>query len=178
MHVEKIQYTTKALSSGVGMVDFTLLVLGPGIVTWAMTSDTTLGLLVGSAGLVVAVIIRTIVRHFSSNRSFAEAKAHLLENSFETDFELPRQFAIDSSKKKIAFVSTTTMTYEMYDMNDILGCEHQWVNKSGTGGRIEREKNTLIFRTRNPKQPQYKFQIMSHSQAELWLARINALLNS
>jgi hypothetical protein len=178
MQVEKTQYTTKPVSNQVGMVGLTLLIGVPGILAWALTSDATVAVLIGIGGLAVAAVIGAVARHRNSNRSFTEAKMHLLANGFETDFELPRQFAIDSSQKKIAFVSPATMTYEIYDMNDILGCEHQWVNTSGTGGRIEREKNTLVFKTRNPKQPQYKFMILSHSQAELWLARINALLNS
>ncbi len=111
-------------------------------------------------------------------RSFSEAKAHLLANGFQADMELRPVFVIDSAGKKIAFMDLQAMSYDVYDMQDILGCEHQWINKENKNGGMTKTQNILVFKTRNVHQPLYKFRPFDHATGELWLARINALLNS
>ncbi|ELX11340.1 hypothetical protein Jab_2c34590 [Janthinobacterium sp. HH01] len=70
------------------------------------------------------------------------------------------------------------MSYQIYDRADILGCEHQWVNKSNSNGQLSKTENVLVFKTRNAQQPLYKIRLYDHATAELWLARMNAVLNS
>ena len=70
------------------------------------------------------------------------------------------------------------MSYQVYDRWDILGCEHQWVTKSNSNGQLSKTQNVLVFKTRNAQQPLYKIRLFDHATAELWLARINAVLNS
>jgi hypothetical protein len=153
-------------------------VAGPSWLTWQISGDSSAGLLVGCGGLAAVAIVKGIGRHRSSKRSFLEAKAHLLANGFRSDMEFRQLFAIDSVGKKIAFMDLQAMSYEVYDVHDILGCEHQWVNKANTRGDIAKTQNILVFKTRNVHQPLYKFQVFDHARGELWLARINALLNS
>jgi hypothetical protein len=178
MTFEKIQYPAAPLSKPLGLMDLTLFVVGPGLATWLITSDYSTALLYGFYGFVVMAIVKSIARYRSLKRSFVEAKAHLTAQSFKTDLEFSTHFAIDSAAGKIAFVEPLTMSYDLYDMVDILGCEHQWINKSDSNDRLTKKNNVLIFKTRNPHQPLYKFGVLSHATGELWLARINALLNS
>lgn len=178
MSQKKIQYTTTPLSKTVGLFDMAFFVAGPGLLAWLITGDSSTGLLFGCGGLTAIAIVKGISRHRSSKRSFSEAKAHLIANGFKADMEFRQLFVIDSVGKKIAFMNLQAMSYEVYDMHDILGCEHQWISKANTNGQMEKTQNILIFKTRNVHQPLYKFRVFSHATGELWLARINALLNS
>lgn len=178
MSPQKIQYTTTPLSKSVGLSDAALFFAGPSLLVWLSTENLPLGLLIGCIGLIAIAIVKGISRHRSSMRSFSDAKAHLLANGFQADMELRPLFVIDSAGKKIAFMYLQAMSYEIYGMHDILGCEHQWVNKANANGQIAKTQNVLIFKTRNVHQPIYKFQTYNHATGELWLARINALLNS
>lgn len=178
MSPKKIQYTTRPLSRTVGLFDTAAFIVGPGLLAWQISGDSSLGLMVGGGGLVAVAIVKGIGRHLSSKRSFLEAKAHLLANGFRADMEFRQLFAVDSVGKKIAFMDLQAMSYEVYDMRDILGCEHQWVNKANANGQVEKTQNVIVFKTRNVHQPLYKFRAFDHGTGELWLARINALLNS
>jgi hypothetical protein len=177
MAFEKIQYTTTRLSRTIGMVDMLFFVGGPSLAGWLLTKDSSTALLYGFYGFIGVALLRGIARYMSSRRSFLEAKSHLLQHGFNADLEIARNFSIDTIAGKIAFMQLATMSYDLYDTFDILGCEHQWIEKHDSNGRLTKEKNVLVFRTRNPHTPLYKFNFFSHEQGELWLARVNAVLN-
>ncbi|MDR7047765.1 hypothetical protein J2X54_000200 [Duganella sp. 3397] len=178
MSPKKSQYPTRPLSKTLGLFDMAVFVVVPGLLAWQITGDSSEALLIGCGGFVVIAVVKGIRRHLSSKGSFADAKKHLQANGFRVDMEFRQLFAVDSVGKKIAFMDLQAMSYEVYDMKDILGCEHQWVNKTTANGQIEKTQNVIVFKTRNVHQPLYKFRAFDHGTCELWLARINALLNS
>jgi hypothetical protein len=123
-----------------------------------------------------------------SAKSFLDAKRQFAKQGFNAELEHSPQLLIDSKAKKIAFVETGNALYDLYDLSDILGWEHQWLNKSktsysGLSGRTtttksEQANNVLVFKTNNVHKPLVKVAIPSYAQGELWMARLNALINS
>lgn len=178
MTFESIQYTSQPLTSSVGLVDMTLFVAGPGLAAHAILDSAAVTFLSAVAGFIIVATVKSVRRYFSVKRSFAAAKAHLAARGMNTDFEFAEQLAVDSAAGKIAFVTPLSMSYQVYGRSDILGVEHQWVTRSGTGGRLSKAQNVLVFKTRNAHQPLYKIRMFDHATAELWLARMNAWLNS
>lgn len=178
MAFENVQYTTVSLSKPIGLLDLVVFVALPGGAAQAISNDTTIAILAAVAGFAAIAVIKSVRRYFSLKTSFAAAKAHLAKQGINADLEFPHELAVDSVSGKIAFVAPATMSYQIYDRADLLGCEHQWVTKSTSNGRLEKTKNVLIFKTRNAQQPLYKIRVFDHATAELWLARMNAILNS
>ena len=178
MQVKKVQFTTTPLSKAIGLVDLMLFVLGPGLVAWLVTNDSITSLLYGLGGFAIIALLRSVARYRSQKISFSNAKAHLRNNGFAPDLEFGHMFVVDSTAKKIAFMSLVTMEYEIYSMNEILSCKHQWVSGAGSNGNVRKQKNFLVFNTTNPHNPIYKFWTFDHATGELWMARINAMLNS
>ena len=120
-------------------------------------------------------------------QSFLDAKSHLVNQGYQTDFEQTPTLAIDVKARKIAFIEPSTESYDFYDLSDILEWEHQWVNKTNTSQNLlngnvirlkdSQESNVLVFKTNNPHKPLYKVAIGSHANGETWMARLNALVN-
>jgi hypothetical protein len=178
MTFENIQYTSTPISSAIGLVDLALFVAAPGLAAQAIYSSTTVALLSGLAGFTALALVRSVRRYYSVKSSFAEAKVHLAARGMSADLEFAEQFAVDSVTGKIAFVTPLTMSYQIYDRSDILGVEHQWVTRTSTNGRLSKTQNVLVFKTRNVQQPLYKIRMFGHPTGELWLARMNAWMNS
>ncbi|MEV4780481.1 hypothetical protein [Burkholderia sp. LMU1-1-1.1] len=178
MAFENVQYTTVPLTQTMGLIDLAVFVALPAFAAQALSDDTTTVVLASVAGFAVIAAIRGVRRYFSLKRSFATAKAHLKKHGIRTDLELRHELAVDSVSGKIVFVAPATMSYQVYDRSDILRCEHQWVTKSNSNGQLSKTKNILVFKTRNAQQPLYKIRLFDHATAELWLARVNAVLNS
>ena len=178
MAFEHIQYTNVPVSSSVGLLDLIIFFAGPGLVTYAISDDTTTAAVAAISGLLAVLVIKSIRRYFSARRSFITAKVHLAEQGINVDMEFAHQLAVDSVAGKIVFVTPVTMSYQIYERDDILSCAHQWVAKPNINGRPSRTQNVLVFQTRNARQPLYKIQMFTHAAGELWLARLNAVLNS
>jgi hypothetical protein len=178
MAFNNVQYTTVPLAKTMGLIDLAVFVALPGCVAQALSDDTSTVMLASLAGFAVIATIRGMRRHFSLKTSFATAKAHLEKHGIKADLELRRELAVDSVSGKIVFVTPGTMSYQVYDRTDILGCEHQWVTKSNSNGQLSKTQNVLVFKTRNAQQPLYKIRLFDYATAELWLARMNAVLNS
>lgn len=178
MKFDKVQYTTVSLSKPIGLLDLAVFVALPGCVAQSILNDTTITVLASVAGFAVIAVVRSVRRYFSLKTSFAAAKVHLANHGINADLEFPHEFVVDSVSGKIAFVAPASMSYQVYDRADLLGCEHQWVTKSSTNGRLSKTQNVLVFKTRNAQQPIYKIRVFDHAIAELWLARMNAVLNS
>lgn len=177
MTFENIQYTTVPLSSPIGLLDFIIFVAVPGLAAHAIYGDTATTALSAVGGFLALAVIKSVRRYFSTKTSFAAARRHLAQHGVHVDLEFAQQLAVDSAAGKIVFVSPISMSYQVYDRNDLLGCEHQWVTRSSTNGQLSRTQNVLVFKTRNPQQPLYKIRVFDHATAELWLARMNAVLN-
>lgn len=178
MAFENVQYTSVPLTKSIGLLDLTVFVALPGLVVQGLLDDTTMATFASIAGFAVVALIRSVRRYFSLKASFTNAKAHLAKQGIKTDLEFPHELAVDSVSGKIVFVTPATMSYQVYDRMDLLGCEHQWVTKSSSNGRLSRSQNVLVIKTRNAQQPLYKIRVFNHATAELWLARMNAVLNS
>lgn len=178
MAFENVQYTAVPLSRTMGLLDLAMFVAAPGFIVQMVSGDTSTAAWTAFAAFLMLAAVIGVRRHISLKRSFAAAKQHLAEHGIKVDLEFARQLAIDSSAGKVAFVTPDTMSYQVYDRADILGCEHQWVTKSDTGGRLSKTQNVLVFKTRNAQQPLYKIRTFDHATGELWLARMNAILNS
>ena len=178
MAFDNVRYTDVPISRPIGLLDLVIFVALPGCVAQGLSSDTALTVLTSVAGFAVIAVIRSVRRYFSLKTSFAAAKAHLAKQGINADLEFPHELAVDSVSGKIVFVAPATMSYQVYDRADLLGCEHQWVTKSSTNGRMSKTQNILVFKTRNAQQPLYKIRVFDHATAELWLARMNAVLNS
>lgn len=178
MVFENIQYTTVPLSSAIGLLDLTIFVAVPGLIAQMTSNDTTTTALSAFGGFLMLATIKSVRRYFSTKSSFFAAKEHLAQRGIKADLEFAHQLVIDSVAGKVAFVTPATMSYQLYDRTDLLGCEHQWVVKSNASGRLSRTQNVLVFKTRNAQQPLYKIRMFDHATGELWLARMNAVLNS
>lgn len=178
MQVKKVQFTTTPLSKPIGLMDLILYVAAPGLAAWFVTDDSLKGLLYSAGGFVLVALVKSIARYRSQKTGFADAKNHLAKNGFTPDLEFGHAFLVDSVAKKIAFVSLTTMEYEIYQAREILSCEHQWVSEPGSNGHLKKKQNFLVFNTTNAHSPIYKFWTFDHATGELWLARMNAVLNS
>lgn len=76
-------------------------------------------------------------------------------------------------------------SYDLYDLTDILGWEHQWVDKTQTNRNMmgtlnsttARAKSVLVLKSNNPHKPLYKVSMLSHAQGEAWMARLGAMIN-
>jgi hypothetical protein len=178
MAFDNVQYTTVSLSKPIGLLDLAAFVALPGCVAYGISNDMTVAALASVAGFAVIASIKSVRRYFSLKTSFAAAKAHLAKRGINADLEFPYELAVDSVSGKIAFVVPAAMSYQVYDRADLLSCEHRWVIKSSTNGRLSKTQNILVFKTRNAQQPLYKIRVFDHATAELWLARMNAVLNS
>lgn len=178
MAFENVQYTTVPLTSSVGLLDLAVFVALPGCAAQVLLADTTMAALASSVGFAAIVTVKSVRRYFSMKSSFTAAKQHLAQRGIKADLEFAHQLAIDSVAGKVAFVTPATMSYQVYDRADLLGCEHQWVTRSNTSGRLSKTQNVLVFKTRNAQQPLYKIRMFDHATGELWLARMNAVLNS
>lgn len=138
---------------------------------WAIT-----GLVLMLIGILIWLIQR-------NKEVCGNAKAHLTKQGNEVDFQLGNAL-IDSRAKVIAFVDVNKRTYDRYCTRDILGLEHQWVNKttaSGLGNNIvtntRQIDNVVVFKTNNPAKPLYKVPVGSYEAGELWMARLGAIIN-
>jgi hypothetical protein len=178
MTFKTVQYTTMPLGGSIGLLDLAIFVAAPGLIAQLVIGDTTTTVVVAVSGFFLLAVAKAIQRHLSSKRSFKAAKQHLAQHGVSVDLEFSQQLAVDSSSGKIVFVAPAAMSYQIYDRNDFLDCAHQWVSTSGPNGQLTRTQNILVFKTRNPQQPLYKIRMINHATAELWLARINAVLNS
>jgi hypothetical protein len=178
MAFENVQYTTTQLSKPISLIDLVIFVALPAGCVQGLSGDTTMAALAALSGFAVIAVIKAARRYFSLKTSFEAAKVHLAEAGIKVDLELPHQLAVDSSTGKIAFVAPANMSYQIYDRSDLLGCEHQWITKSDSRGQLSKSQNVLIFKTRNAQQPLYKIRVFDHATGELWLARINAVMNS
>ena len=131
--------------------------------------------------------IRIVVGSKDWGRSFGQAKTHMTKQGFQVDFTYSPRLLIDAQNRKLALVSPGAGSYDFYDLTDILGWEHTWMNKSAPlianiSGRATRlihtkEDNMLVIKTNNPDNPLYQFPIGSYDNGQLWLARLNALIN-
>lgn len=149
MAFENVQYTTVPLSRSIGLLDLLIFVAAPGFIAQMVSGDTTtVGLSALTAFLMLAAV-KSIRRYFSLKSSFAAAKWHLAEHGIEADLEFAHHLATDSHAGKVAFVIPETMSYQVYDRANILGCEHQWVTKSdASASDIENAKCSDL---QNPK---------------------------
>ncbi len=120
-------------------------------------------------------------------KCFADAKAQLTKQGYQTDFEIKPLLAIDSKAWKIIFLDPMGGFYDLYGFSDIVHWGHQWVNKANTvqniwDGRIKYLKdskvsNVLVFQTKNPHQPLYKITLLGHEIGENWMAKLTAMMN-
>jgi hypothetical protein len=187
MAFEKIKY----LTTSVQKPNFTKLCLLWGVVPflagWLFLGGGGWGVLVAIAGMIVGILLSGYKIMRAQRKSFSDAKAHFVKQGYQADFELKTLLAIDSKARKIAFIDHIAGSYDLYDFSDILGWEHQWVNKANTvrnvwDGRItylkdSKTNNMLVFQTKNPHQPLYKFAILGHANGETWMARLNAMMS-
>lgn len=141
----------------------------------------------GIVSSIVGLILGCVIWLIKSNRAtYQAAKADLVKRGHSPDFQVGSAL-IDSKSKIIAFVNLGAKTYDLYGTRDILGWEHQWVNKTEVstnawGDRARSSSsavdNVLAFKTNNPAKPLYKVKLASHREGEEWMARLGAIINS
>jgi len=185
MAFETIKYA-KSLDKPNNLKDLLLFIFTPFAAGWVIFGFwwafvVMLAVLFGVAG------IRIVVGSKDWGRSFQQAKTHMTKQGFQVDFTHSPRLIIDATNRKIALVSPGAGSYDLYDLTDILGCDHTWMNKSAPqitnfAGRATRlihtkEDNMLVIKTKNPHNPLYQFPIGSYDNGQLWLARLGALIN-
>lgn len=154
---------------------------------WLLLGSIGWGILLAIGGITIGILLPGYKIIRERGKSFSEAKKHLANHGCQADFELVPLLAIDSKSRKIAFVNPHMGSYDLYDFSDILGWEHQWVNKANTVSSLwsarvtylqdSKTKNVLVFQTKNPHQPLYKISLLAHSAGEIWMARLNAMMS-
>jgi hypothetical protein len=153
---------------------------------WLMAGHLVMGLFTGFVGLFVGHFVFLIAVWSNNQTTFSMAKKYFIEQGYQAEFELPNQLLVDSHARKIAFVDNYKGTYDFYDLDDILKWEHTWVDSTNTSTNVWGDKvnskttqknNILTIKTNNPHKPMYKISIPQHHQAQLWQARLSALVN-
>jgi hypothetical protein len=139
---------------------------------------------------VVAFLIFGFIWFFRHNKAvydaiLSAAKADLSTRGHNVDFQVGTAALIDSKSKIIAFVDFANKAYDLYSVRDILGWEHQWVNKTAANTNVwgtqasvntRQANNTIVFKTNNPSKPLYKIPVSSHRDGEEWMARLGAII--
>lgn len=135
------------------------------------------------AGLAIGSFIWFVKRN---NSVYGAAKADLAKRGHNADFQIGNAL-IDSKARIFAFVDLAAKTYDFYSAHDILGYEHQWVDKIDASTNVWGDKirantsqagNVLVFKTNNPAKPLYKVPLVNHRAGEEWMARLAAIINS
>lgn len=150
---------------------------------WMSSGKPGTGALFAIAGLMIGSIVWFILRN---NSVYAAAKADLAKRGHHTDFQVGNAF-LDSKTKVIAFVDLQAKTYDLFRGQDILGWEHQWVDKVSASTNVwgdnirantRQASNVLVFKTTNLAKPLYKVPLISHRAGEEWVVRLGAIFNS
>lgn len=139
--------------------------VGLGIVSWFVT------------GVVNAKRIDTTV--------LSAAEKDMARRGYHPDFRLGHAL-IDSKARVVAFVDLLARNYALYRANDILGWEHQWIDKTSAAvnfwgtdvnANTARSSNVLVIKTNNPSNPLYKLRMPNDRVCEVWMARLDAIFN-
>lgn len=99
--------------------------------------------------------------------------ARLKETGFKIDHVLHGKnvvMALSESQKKVAFLFRNNLT-KVYDFSTLRSWEHTWVSRNG-----QRVENVLNIVVRDAQLPLVKVQGLLAAEAELWHARLSALL--
>ncbi len=142
-----------------------------------------------AAGILLAIVglaVGSFIWLSKRGKEVARAvKADFVKRGLNADFQVGSVF-IDSKAKAIAFVDSSSGSYDLYSARDILGWEHQWEDRTsattnawGTAvhSRTTQANNVLVFKTNNPAKPLYKVPLFSHQAGEQWMARLGAIIN-
>ena len=117
---------------------------------------------------------------------FSEAKSDFSASGRQIYFHIQGQVLIATSMREIAFVDAFAGRYDTYHFNDIRTWKHTWVDKlevqsnawgDKASGHTRRAKNILVITTTNPQKPVYRIHLSGHTQGEIWMARLEALIN-
>lgn len=150
---------------------------------WMLSGNIGAGVVWAVAGLVVGSIVWFIK---SNSALYEAAKADLGKRGHNADYQVG-QALIDSKSKVIAFVDLGAKTYDFYSLYDILGYEHQWIDKIDGSTNVWGDKirantrqasNQLVFKTNNPAKPLYKVPLPNHRTGEEWMARLGAIIST
>jgi len=133
--------------------------------------------------LVAGVVVAMVFWGKSNNEVKSALRNAVNNHGVIFDFDLGAM-GIDTKNRKAVFFSGGN-GYDVYDLADILGWEHQWVNKTSTEkgafgvarSTTRRAENVLVFKTNNPQKPIYKVGLRSHADGEVWMARLSAIIN-
>lgn len=146
---------------------------------------------VGIFWAVATLVIGGLVLFVKHNKAIYEAactaaRSDLSTRGYNVDFQVGTAL-IDSKSKIIAFVDLANKSYDLYGARDILGWEHQWVDKTTattnawgnqSSATTRQTNNAIVFKTNNPAKPLYKVPVISHRDGEEWMARLGAIINS
>lgn len=180
MSYELIQFSSDTQRPKFGKVE--MLSMGIPFVAGWMLSGMGTGIFMAIVGLGVGGIILSLKRN---NEVLREAKNHFAKRGHNVDFQLGHVL-IDAKAKVIAFVDLSKRSYDLYGARDILGWEHQWIDKTTASANVwgdnirantRQVNNVLVIKTKNPAKPLYKVPLINYRTGEQWVARLDAIIN-